>query len=1017
MPRRFRSVAALVLVLLLPKSAWAVDPARRLTQYAHTAWRTQDGAFNSVPITIVQTPDGYMWIGTADGIVQFDGDRFVRWSPDQGQRLPSSEVSDLLTARDGSVWISAAGFVSRWKDHTLVSYATSSSGVDGLSEDPEGTVWVRSSRTVKGAGSVCRVSATGPQCLRPQDGMPSVMVTALLADRHGALWVGADTVLMRWTRGAPAAYPLPGLIGNAGMMGVMALASAPDGALWVGVGKAGPGLGLQRLIDGRWQAFDTPALHGSSLVVTSLLVDRAGALWVGTYDRGIYRILGDVVDHFDRTDGLSGDNVSDLAEDREGNLWVVTAQGVDRFADTPVASVSAAEGLCSTEASSVIASRDGSIWAGGESALTRLRDGQVTCYRSGRELPGTQVTSLFEDHAGRLWVGLDQGLWLFEQGRFQQITRPDARPLGLVTGIAEDTAHRVWITAAGPPRILMRVEGLTVREDVFEPAMPRRVAADPTGGLWLGLFNGDLAHVRDGRTVVHPFEHPEGALLHQLVPQADGSVLAATTYGLVGWRNGTALTLTQKNGLPCEQVYAVAFDRRGDLWLYMNCALGVMTSRDLQAWKQKPDTTVTIRTLDALDGVRPQATSFVAGARSSDGRLWFANSVALQVLDPDRMRRNDVPPPVRIEQVVADRTVWSARRELRLPPLTRDLQINYVGLSFVAPQKVRFRYRLEGRDDTWQEPGSRRQAFYTDLRPGTYRFRVIASNNDGVWNEEGASLAIVIAPAWYQTRHFLAFCVVASVLAAWAAYRLRMRQMARALTARFDERLEERTRMARDLHDTLLQTLQGTRMIADTAMDRPEDAPTLLRALQQVSTWLGRATDEGRAAVNALRASTTATNDLAAAFQRAAEDCRQRGAIDASLTVTGDAREMHPVVRDEIYRIGYEAIRNACTHSGGQHLTVALNYGRDLILRVADDGVGMESTIAESGKKGHFGLPGMRERAARIGASLTIISAPGSGTTIVMTVPGRVIFRKSSSRVAERIRSLLSRTDETSTIH
>jgi len=240
-----------------------------------------------------------------------------------------------------------------------------------------------------------------------------------------------------------------------------------------------------------------------------------------------------------------------------------------------------------------------------------------------------------------------------------------------------------------------------------------------------------------------------------------------------------------------------------------------------------------------------------------------------------------------------------------------------------------------------------------------------------------------------------------------------MRQVARALTARFDARLVERTRMARDLHDTLLQTLQGTKMVADTALDRPDDAPTLVRALKQVSAWVGQASEEGRSAVNALRTSTTEHNDLAEAFGRAVEDGQRRSAVSASITVTGNAREMHPVVRDEIYRIGYEAIRNAYTHSHATHLEIALSYGRDLTLRVADDGVGMESTTAERGKEGHFGLPGMRERASRIGATLSVTSTPGAGTAVVVTVPGRAIFRKAPTRLTERLWSMFSRTEET----
>jgi signal transduction histidine kinase len=351
-------------------------------------------------------------------------------------------------------------------------------------------------------------------------------------------------------------------------------------------------------------------------------------------------------------------------------------------------------------------------------------------------------------------------------------------------------------------------------------------------------------------------------------------------------------------------------------------------------------------------------------------------------------------PPVHVEQVVADRVRYETAGPLRLPARTRNIEIDYVGLSFVSPQKVQFRYRLEGVDDTWHEPGTRRQAFYNDLRPGSYRFRVIAANNDGLWNEDGASLVLEIAPAWYQTNAFWVLCIVASGLAMWTLSQLRIRQVARSLNARFDERLAERTRVAREIHDTLLQTVQGTKMVADTALSRPDDIDTLRHAMGQVSTWLGQASAEGRAAISALRASTTETNDLADALRRAIEDCRRQAPIDATLSVLGTAREMHPVVRDEIYRMAYEAVRNACTHSEGSRLTVELTYGQDLVVRVTDDGIGLDPAVADAGKQGHFGLAGMRERAARIGAKLTIASASNTGTEVVIAVPGRVVFRK-----------------------
>jgi signal transduction histidine kinase len=388
--------------------------------------------------------------------------------------------------------------------------------------------------------------------------------------------------------------------------------------------------------------------------------------------------------------------------------------------------------------------------------------------------------------------------------------------------------------------------------------------------------------------------------------------------------------------------------------------------------------------------------------------LWFANGVVLQMIDPGHLAGNALAPPVHVEEVIADRKNYSPRQDLRLPPLTRDLEIDYTALSFVAPQKVRFRYKLEGRDAAWQEPGTRRQAFYSDLRPGKYRFRVIACNNEGVWNDVGAALDFSVAPAWYQTNWFRALCLISAGLMVCVIYRLRVRQIARVIGARFDERLAERTRMARDLHDTFLQTIQGSKLVADDALEPSSDLVRMRRALEQVSVWLARATQEGRAALNSLRTATTQTNDLAEALRRVTQDGVIRSSMTVTFSVVGDAREIHPIVRDEIYRIGYEAIRNACTHSGASQLEVELIYAHDLTLRVSDNGIGIDPAIADKGKDGHFGLQGMRERAARIGGNLTLESSSSSGTEIRLVVPGGIISPRMPVRRSPltRIRSL-----------
>src|SRR5262245_45721392 len=367
------------------------------------------------------------------------------------------------------------------------------------------------------------------------------------------------------------------------------------------------------------------------------------------------------------------------------------------------------------------------------------------------------------------------------------------------------------------------------------------------------------------------------------------------------------------------------------------------------------------------------------------------------MIDPRRTYLNAVPPPVRIEALVADGKNYATVAPARLPPLPRQLEVDYTALSFKFPQKVRFRYKLEGHDADWHDAGNRRQVLYHDLRPGNYRFRVVASNDAGVWNEAGAAIDFSIAPAWFETRAFALAVVFAVVLAAWALHRLRVRQIARIMNARFDERAAERTRVARDIHDTLLQTVQGAKLVADHALKNASDHGQLVRAVEQLAEWMAQANEEVRVALNSLRGcSTSEPNDLADAFRRALDECGVHANMEVSLSVVGDGMDLHPVVLDEIYRIGYEAIRNACRHSTGRAVDVMLEYAGDLTLRIRDDGVGIDPAVLETGKNGHFGLRGMRERAARIGGRLVIDPAPRSGTAVTLIVPGRVAFTTAS---------------------
>jgi signal transduction histidine kinase len=608
---------------------------------------------------------------------------------------------------------------------------------------------------------------------------------------------------------------------------------------------------------------------------------------------------------------------------------------------------------------------------------------------------------------------MDNTLSIYQSGKFSQIKKQDGSPLGMVMGLTEDSEHNIWAEIHGPPAMLIRIQDLKVREEFPAPPMPlaRKLASDPQSGIWLGLVNGDLARFRSGKTETFSFPGHPNVRVKALTAVSDGSILGATAFGVVGWKNGKQQILTVRNGLPCDDINAAISDDQGDLWLNASCGLIEIAKDEVQRWWGQPESRVNPKLFDLSDGAQPGLGHFATSAKTPDGRLWFASGSVLQMVDPSHLAGNAIPPPVDINGIVADRKNYSLQGSPRLPPLTRDLEIDYTALSFAVPQKVLFRYMLEGHDAGWQEPGTRRQAFYNDLGPDHYRFHVIASNNDGVWNQAGAFLDFSILPAYYQTAWFRALCVAAFLLLLWFIYRMRVRQVARAMSIRFDERLSERTRIARDFHDTYLQTIQGSRLVADSALKQSPDFARMRGALEQLSVWLGRATEEGRAALSSLRTSATEKNDLAEAFQRAIEECRINSSIEASFTVAGEVSEMHPIVRDEVYRIGYEAIRNACVHSQATNLRVELAYADDLILRVRDNGVGINAAIVDEGKQEHFGLQGMRERARRIMAKFTVNTSPGSGTEITLVVPGSIIYRTTNSRGRKwpAIESLLKR--------
>jgi len=995
---------ALTLFLVSP-AVFAVDPARMISQYGHSVWTVQEGLLPGAPMGMTQTTDGFIWIGTRGGLVRFDGARFTPFAAPPGQKLSSNRILSVGAGSDGSLWIGTRVGLHRYKDGRLTDFPDAPGWIMSIVER-DGRIWFTRSSVRDDKGPLCEVQGDKAVCHADANGVPIKNGRQLAKDAEGNLWTVSDDTLMRWKDGVSRTWHPPGIPETDKgpvLDALQSVAVAPDGSIWVGATQPSRGLGLLKLVDGKLQAYVVPGLDGSKLAMSLPYVDRHNALWVGTQDEGLYRLHEGRVERFRARDGLSGDTIQGMFEDREGNFWVMTTRGIESFRDLRVTSVTSREGLSADLANAVLARRDGSVWINTWHSIDVLRNGKITSINTRNGLPGDEVMGMFEDRAGLLWVGIDLDLYVLEDGKFNIIRRPDGGHLGVFRGAVEDAAGDLWILTTRPFS-LMRLRDRKLVEEITRPFIltDRTLALDARSGVWLGLNNGDLGHYHDGKLDRIPFNRDRytGAVTG-LVTFPHGGVLGSSAFGLVAWRDGTARTMNAAtNGLPCDDIHTLLVDGSGALWLYANCGVIEIPAEQVELWWRDPSARVRFRLLDALDGAQPAYGAFFPrGSVGLDGRLWFANASVVQLIDPQRLAGNPLAPPVKIERLVADRTDYPLQEGVQLPPNVGDLQIDYTGLSFTAPRKMRFRYRLAGHDADWQDVGTRRQAFYTDLPPRDYVFEVTASNNDGVWNQAGSRIAFSIAPTFYQTRIFAVLCVLAAVGAMWFIYLMRIRQVEARARIRAEERIEERERIARELHDTLLQGLLSASLQLSVANQQiPPEAPAkslvekILKLLRQVS-------EEGRNAVRGLRTRAQPADALERALSEIPADLAMDAQTQFRLRSEGTQRALRPAVRDEIYRITREALANAFRHSGASNVETVLEYSPDALrVTIRDDGRGMDPDVLQSGREGHWGLSGMRERSSRIGARLKVLSAPGSGTEIDLVVPGGAAFEAGTRR-------------------
>ena len=635
---------------------FALNPSLEISQYAHTAWTVRSGFIPGNIYTIAQTPDGYLWLGTEFGIFRFDGIRTVPWEPPAGQHLAGS-VFRLLSARDGTLWIGTFAGLASWNNGKLTRRAELDGLVVGsLIEDREGTVWAGS--WPGGPGRLCAIRSGGSQCYG-EDGAFGNTVSSLYEDRSGNLWAGTASGLWRWKPGPPKRYATP-------PMELTGVTESGDGRLVI----AEYGAGLLQLAGAKVGSYSirgpgTPnrLLRDRKIDANKLLRDRDGGLWIGTVERGLIHVHHGRTDVFSRSDGLSGDIVLSLFEDREGNVWVATTGGLDRFRELPVTTISVKQGLASDASHSVLAAKDGSIWIAAQDGLTRWKDGQITIFRTASGLPDDAPQSLFQDHRGRIWVFTPHGLAYFKDGRLVPVT---AVPAGEVHFIAGDEEGNLWLSENSS--LLHLLDGRLIEQIPWSELGPGRQSASvllsgrEPGGVWAGFYRGGgVSYFKDGqfRALFTAPNGLGGGAVTGLQLDRDAALWAATQEGGVSrLKDGRIATLARRNGLPCDKIHWTIEDDDRSFWLYTACGLVRIARSELDAWIADPKRRIETTVWDAPDGVRLRSTEVSRFgprvAKSTDGKLWFVTGEGVQVVDPHRLALNKLAPPVHIEGIAAD---------------------------------------------------------------------------------------------------------------------------------------------------------------------------------------------------------------------------------------------------------------------------------------------------------------------------------------------------------------------------
>ncbi len=768
----------------------SLDPSKSITQFVHDLWTTESGLPQNSILALAQTPDGYLWLGTEEGLVRFDGMRFVTFDRRNTPELLSNEVDALLVDRRGNLWIGTHGGGLASLSHGVFKTLTKKDGlsndfVRALYADEQGNLWIATD-----GGGLDRLRNDKFQTYTRKDGLPDDAVFSLCGDRRGGIWIGTHAGLSHWTNGRFVTLTkADGLSGN----DIRVVYVDKAGGLWVGANEAGlshltpngtthytihdglssnniwsifedhsgnlwigtMGGGLNRFYDGKFSRL-TANEGFSGDDVWAITQDKEGSLWIGTSGGGLNRLRDASFTTYGRPEGLSSDVILAIYQDREGAVWIGTSDGgVNRLQDGHIRQFSVRDGLPDNQVFSITEDGHGDHWFATRRGLTRLSHGKLTVFRGESGLPNDVALCTYSDSKGDLWVGTREGLSHFDGRRFTTYNTQGGRSLG-VLAIYEGRDHTLWVgTGAGLMHFTNGGFHTYTTHDGISSNIVRTIWGDSDGTLWIGTDGG----------------------------------------GLNRFKNGLFTSFTTRDGLFDDTVWQILDDGRGNLWMSCNRGIFQVAKSQLNAFAAGKIHQISSRYFGVADGLRSRECNGgfqPAGYRLKEGLLAFPTMKGVAVLNPAHLITNQIAPNVLVEGTVVDTHKVSEDMLSRIPPGKGQLEFQYTATSFIEPQKIRFKYILQGFDKDWTDAGSRRTAYYTNIPPGSYRFLVIACNADGVWSRTAESVALTLEPHFYQTWPFSGLVIISVVGIFAAAYRIRVSRL-QAQQRKLEGLVEERT--------------------------------------------------------------------------------------------------------------------------------------------------------------------------------------------------------------------------------